>query len=252
VIPRRSEAGGFTLLEVMFALGTLALALGFLLSGAAANMTATRRAQMTTAATELARGKMLDIEEMLLHDGFQELEKTIDGDFEEEGWESIRWEAEILKIELPNIGAMESLSGDGEAEGESDGAAGSPLSGLLGMGAGDGGAGAGLIQSQFETFSNILEASVRKVILKVAWKAGAEEEYIVVDCYFTDPTAISRVLQGLPAEAAASEDGQASDGSPTSGGDSTSSGGSDGKSSGGGKNSGGSSGGTRGGGGSRR
>lgn len=240
----RSQAG-FTLVEVMISLSILALGLVMLLRGAATNMGSTQQAQMLTAATELARGKMYDLEEELLQEGFQELDQEVDGDFEEEGWPTITWEAQIVKIELPNLTAMQNLGADGEegAEGE-DAASASPLGGMLGMAGGlggeDGGAGAGFIQSQFEIFRNVLEESIRKVTLTVRWPAGGEVDELVVDCYFTDPAAVGRVIGGAGAPAGGGGEAEAGDG--------------DGDDEGGGSTRGGSTrgGSTRGGGGGRR
>ncbi len=226
---------GFTLVEVMFALAMLAGSLILLLQGAAANVAATQRAQMMTAATELARGKMYDIEEKLLEEGFQNLDQTEEGDFDEEGWPQISWEAEITKIKLPNLGAMQSLGAEGEEGAEGEDSGGGLLGGMLGgFGGGDGGAGAGLIGSQFELFRGILEESIRKVHLTIRYKAAGNKEEFTVDCYFTEPHAVNRVINLGPGAANAG-DADSGDGSSGSG---SSSGGS-----GSGSNSNGSSGG---------
>ncbi|MCP4447084.1 MAG: hypothetical protein GY811_17305 [Myxococcales bacterium] len=203
-IDRRFEngQGGFTLVEVMFALSMLAGSLILLLQGAAANVRSTQEAQMMTAATELARGKMYDLEEKLLEEGFQHLDQTEEGDFKEEGWPQIRWEAEITKIEIPNLGAMQTLGAEGEEGGEDAEAGGGMLGGMLGgFGGGDGGAGAGLIGSQFELFRGILEESIRKVHLTIRYRVAGSDEEFTVDCYFTEPHAVNRVINLGPGAA---------------------------------------------------
>ena len=226
--PRRQ--GGFTLIEVMISLSILAAALTLLLRGASANLASSQRAQMMSAATELARSKMYDIEETLLEKGFGQLEESEDGDFDEEGWPQIKWEYEILKIELPNVQALQGFGAQGEegAEGE-DGAGGGFLGGLMGMGGGlggglggeDGGAGAGLISSQFEIFRSIMEESIRKVHLKIEYRVAGSVEKFTVDCYFTDPAAVNRVINLGPGAAeeggTGTDDGSGTSGTGTSG-----------------------------------
>lgn len=202
---RRSEQSGFTLVEVMLALGIVFAGLVLLINATARNIHDARRAQMMGVATDLARGKMYDIEEELLKEGFQDTDEEEDGDFSDEGWKKITWDAKVEKVELPGLPNLEALTGTGE-EGEDGAAAGplanSPLAGLIGMGGGDAAAaqGASVLSSQFELIKQVLEASVRKVTLTIKWKIGREEEKMVVVAYFTDPAQMSRVIRtgGLP------------------------------------------------------
>ena len=199
---------GFTLVEVMLALSILFASLVVLISRTSANIRLTQEAHAIDVATELARSKMYDIEEILLDEGFQELDKTLEDDFDEEGWPRYRWKAEIIKIELPALGALEALDGDPASTGEEGegGMMNSPLAGMLGgmgMGAGAGGEeggggamGASFIAGQFELISQILEASIRKVTLTVFWSVNGNDEELSVVCYFTDPAAINRVISG--------------------------------------------------------
>ena len=202
---RARQGAGFTLVEVMIALAILFGALVVLLRGAAANIAATQRSQILTAATELARAKMYDLEATLLEEGYQELNQEHDGDFSEEGWPFITWEAAIVKVELPNLETMQGLgAADGEEGAESEeSAGGGMMGGLMGMagglGGGGGGIGAGFVGSQFEMFRNILEASIRKVTLTLRWEVAGDGEELAVDCYFTAPAAVNRIIAGGPA-----------------------------------------------------
>jgi len=203
----RGRQAGFTLVEVMFALAMLAASLILLLQGSAANVASTQRTQMLSSATELARGKMLDIEEELLEEGFQNLDKTEEGKFDEEGWPQITWEAKISKIKVPNLGAMQTLGADGEEGQEGQEGGGGMLGGMLGgIGGGDGGAGAGLIGSQFELFRGILEESIRKVHLTIRYSVAGGDEEFTVDCYFTEPHAVNRVINLGPGAANTEDD----------------------------------------------
>ncbi len=160
---------GFTILEVMIALAILAGGLAISIAATASNVRQAHRAQMLGVVTNLARGKMYDIEEELIHDGFGELEKTEDGDFSDEGWPNIEWEVTVEKVELPGLAALQAA--DGEAgDGATDGR-GSDIADSAG-----GFAGAGLIGSQFEMIANVLERSIRRVTLKVTWRVGRTTE----------------------------------------------------------------------------
>ncbi|MBL4632293.1 MAG: type II secretion system protein [Kofleriaceae bacterium] len=178
--------GGFTLIEVMIALAILAGMLTVLLRGAAGNVAATQRSRMMTAATELARGKMYDIEEDLLHNGFQPDLQEDEGDFEEEGWPQISWKSEIEKVELPNAEALGGFGEDGE-DSEGGGASGGA------GGLGGGGLGGAIIGSQFEMVKNMMEEALRRVRITITYKVAGFTEEFTVDCYFTDPAAIGRV-----------------------------------------------------------
>ena len=67
----RRRGGGFTLIEVMLALAILGAALVILVKSIAGNITAAQDSFYMGVATELARGKMADLEEELLQEGFQ-------------------------------------------------------------------------------------------------------------------------------------------------------------------------------------
>jgi general secretion pathway protein I len=197
---------GFTLVEVMLALGILFAGLVMLISKTASNIRISQESQALGVATELARGKMYDIEEILLDEGFMELDGSEEGDFAEEGWPKYTWKAEIIKIELPALNALDTLENrEGQEEGGEVGAGGglmgptSPLGGLLGMGGGDDAsamAGASFISSQFELFTQVLEASIRKVTLTVKWRVANHDQELAIVCYFTEPAAMNRVIAG--------------------------------------------------------
>ncbi len=217
---QRGQAG-FSLLEVMIALLILSMALGVMIRTSAFNLGAARDAEMMGVASELARNKMYDIEEELLAEGFQEIDQSLDGEFDEEGWPQILWKAEIVKVELPNINSL----GGGDDEGGGGGAAGllGGFAGMIpGLGAEGGGVdsatagGAALIGSQWELVSQVLEQSLRKVTLTLTWKVGRATDSLVIDAYFTEPAAISRSTLGQlagAASAAAPSSGSSSSGS---------------------------------------
>ena len=66
----RTKSAGFTLLEVVIALGILAMSLTVLLESQASSVNSASRSRDLTVASLLARSKMVDIEAMLIEDGF--------------------------------------------------------------------------------------------------------------------------------------------------------------------------------------
>lgn len=160
---RRRGARGFSLLEVMIALGILAVSLMVLLTAQGTSMGYSGQARDLTVATLLARSKMIDIEQKLFDEGFSEGNQTEEGDFGDEGRADIRWETTISEIEL-DLGRLDGLlgglggdedAGDGAGGmGEMLGALGAPLEGVL------------------TEISN----SVRVVELNVTWPTGGKFE----------------------------------------------------------------------------
>jgi general secretion pathway protein I len=209
-IEHRRGAGGFTLIEVMIALAILAGGLVFLMRSTASNIFAAQKAQMLTAASNLARSKMYDIEETLTADGFQELDQTEEGSFADEGWPAITWKVEIIKIELPDMASLQAMGGQGEGEAGGGATAGAPTGGLLGGMLGMGGAtgdpatgdpsnpaGAGIMGTYYSLVSDVLKDAIRKVTLTVSYPVvGGDIESFVVTCYFTDPAVVSRKAPG--------------------------------------------------------
>ncbi|MGE0867713.1 MAG: prepilin-type N-terminal cleavage/methylation domain-containing protein [Kofleriaceae bacterium] len=220
---RRHRRRGFTLIEVMLALSLLGLALVVLVKSSASNMFAARQAQMMGVVTDLARAKMYDIEEKLLKDGFSDTDQseTSEQTFEEEGWPNITYTYKVDQVELPSWDKLQQLTQAGAAaaagsgSGAGSGSDGSAASGgfgdsalggmlsMLGGGFGGGGgdidaqAGASFVQSQFQMFSDVLKASIRKVSLTVKWKVADSERDMTVVAYFTDAPAMDKVLSGL-------------------------------------------------------
>lgn len=246
--PRR----GFTLLEVMIGLALLGLALTVLLKSAANSIFSAQQAQMMGVVTELARGKMYDIEEMLQKDGFTESSQSKDcpdrgtalegGEtFEDEGWPKVRYGYCVEQVELPGwetlqamakgqagagsaagSGAGSGVGSDVPAGGFQDSALGGMLSmmgGGLGGGGGDveGSMGAAFIQGQYQMVSDVLKASIRKVTLHVAWEVLGSKREIRVVSYFTDAASMDKVLSGLGSQEPTSGTGTGT-GSGTTGG----------------------------------
>jgi general secretion pathway protein I len=94
-VTARRAGRGFTLLEVMVALGILAgalLAVSEIVSGALRNHV---RARDLEVATLLARGRMAALEDHYEAKGFPATDESDEGPFEEEGHPEIRWRVEV-------------------------------------------------------------------------------------------------------------------------------------------------------------
>ncbi|HUS27766.1 MAG TPA: prepilin-type N-terminal cleavage/methylation domain-containing protein [Kofleriaceae bacterium] len=223
--PRRTA--GFTLLEVMLALALMGLALVVLIKSAAGNIASTEEAHMMGIASDLARGKMYDIEEVLLKDGFTDTDQSQLGDqcFEDEGWPTVCYSYKVEEPKMPSFDELQAMaqgqaqamgSGMGSGFGSSFGSGfgsdmaqggleNSALGGMLGMmgmfGGGkqdiDAAQGGALIQSQYAMFQEILKVSVRKVTLTVKWKVLGKDRDMKVVAFFTDAAAMDKVLSGM-------------------------------------------------------
>ena len=221
---RQRPAGGFTLLEVMFGLVLLGLALTVLIKSAAGNIFSAQQAHMMGVVTDLARAKMYDIEEKLLKDGFSDTEQHEDDQaFSDEGWPLIKYSYKVEVVELPSFDTLQAMaSGSGakpgsgsagsgaDASGFGDSMLGGMLSqfgGLGGMGGmgggGKGGAdvnasiGSAFVQSQYSMFQQILKDTIRKVTLTVNWQVMGSDREMKVVAFFTDAASMDKVLNGV-------------------------------------------------------
>ena len=181
---------GFTLLEVMAAVAILALTLVVLLDVITNNVRATTHAQMMTTATLLARGKVVAVEDIVLQKGFQNMDQTQEGTFEEEGAPLFSWQSKIEKIELPTDGVQKAQKQAGDLSQKKD-----PMQALTGM--------VGTVVGGFiEPIRVGLEESVRRVTVRVFWtERGRPQQSIEVVTYLTDPARLDIAL-GLGAAGA--------------------------------------------------
>jgi len=123
---------GYTLFEVMVALAILALALTVLVKSTAMTKFNAAQAQMIGVTTDLARGKMYEIEETLIKDGFTDTDQSEeDKTFADQGWPSISYSYKVEEVEMPSWDALQALaqghsqgsgSGHGSASGSGSGA----------------------------------------------------------------------------------------------------------------------------------
>jgi prepilin-type N-terminal cleavage/methylation domain-containing protein len=228
---------GFTLLEVMLGLALLGLGLTVLIKSAASDIFSAQQAHMLGIVTDLARGKMYDIEEKLLHDGFSDTEQHEDDQsFSDEGWPAIHYSYKVEVVELPGFeqlqaiiagtgsgaaaagpgkGSNQELTNGGLGSGEeaTGGFENSMLGGMLsqfgGLGGGGGGKGSAdinasvggaFIQSQYTMFQQVLKVTIRKVTLTLNYQVMGSDRDLKVVQFLTDAAAMDKVLNGLGAQ----------------------------------------------------
>ena len=189
---------GFTLVEVMLALAILFAGLVVLIRSTAGNIYTADRSYMLGVATDLARGKMYDLEEELLREGFTDRDVEESGDFADEGWPHIRWEAVVIRPEIPDLAGMaEAMRDDEPLPGAEDtgGALGAGLE--MGMEASGGGIASLIPPFVLTMLQGVLEEAIRKVELTITWDAVLGEQSMLVEAYFTEPKHVNEVVGGL-------------------------------------------------------
>jgi general secretion pathway protein I len=186
--PGRRPSGGFTLLEVMIAVAILSMTLVTLLSIITSNIRATHHAKMTTIATFLARGKMVDLEDQVLENGFSTSDESAGGNFKEQGHPEFVWDSIIERVELPADAALKQR--DEATDKMKDDSSGNPMSlisGFLG----------GMMSSFIEPVRLGLQESVRRVTVHVIWdETGRPNQQIEVVQYLADPSKLDAALTG--------------------------------------------------------
>ena len=212
---------GFTLVEVMIALAILGLALTMLVRSIAGNIGSAQHAMYMGVVSDLARGKMYDIEEYLAQEGLKDTEEQEDGDFSDEGWPGITWEYRIIPVELPpfeKLLGMQQAEGDGSGTGTGEDTDGdgepdpqalrrfqdSALNGVLsmfgaGIEAGDeglGGANLGMVQMVYPMIADVMKKSIRKIVLTVRYDTGFEEESVDFVMFIADTPAMCKAIPG--------------------------------------------------------
>jgi general secretion pathway protein I len=223
---RRSTAlqAGFTLLEVLVAIAILGLGLTVILSSQAGLFSSASRGEHLTVASNLLRCKMSELELKLAQKGFQLTDESDDGpccDDETDGY-TCSWKVE--RVELPPL-PQSSLGQDGGTPGPAGSAelkgpgglnmetpqpgAGGPLGALMNISATQGAslggkATPGSVMQQlgstgssgmegmvmgfvYPSLKPMLEASIRRVTVKISWKEGQRARDMEVTQFLTRP-----------------------------------------------------------------
>jgi len=198
---------GFTLLEVMMALLLLTTAIMILVQSQMTAVHLQEEATRINTATMLARKVFTDLELRMLKEGFGELEIKEDGDFNDaefdDQFDEYRWEYEVEKVEveLPGLGNLMSMLGQGEEE------VGQAV-GISGAGQQPGGdlAALGALGFDMSFLTEQMSQYLREARVRICWTPGqggarrdVEEECIEVVTHLANPT--GRVLTAEQQEA---------------------------------------------------
>jgi general secretion pathway protein I len=171
----------------MIAVAILGITIVTLLSVVTGNMRATKHAKLTTQATFLARGKMVDLEDQVLENGFSTDDESANGNFKEQGLPEFRWDSIIERVELPADAALKQRD---EAQDKMKDDTSNPMSlisGFLG----------GMMSSFIEPIRLGLQEAVRRVTVHVTWdEAGRPNQSIEVVQYLADPSRLDAALTG--------------------------------------------------------
>ena len=205
---RRAPRRGFTIIEILVATLLLATSLVAIFGAQFAAVAGTNYARNLTAATQLGKCRMSEIELLILEEGFQEGSVVESGPccefMEGETLIEFNCEWEIEEVEFPDM----PLTGDEDGEGLV-GENGSFTQSLLGGSGGAIGQGLGsstmddMAQMGLGMVSELLEQAIRKVTVRVSWKEGIATKDFVLVQYVTHP---SQGPLKLMQEASAAED----------------------------------------------
>jgi general secretion pathway protein I len=202
----RRSSRAFTLLEVLVAIAILGLGLTVILSSQTGLFSSASRGEHLTAASNLLRCKMSEIELEMEQKGFQLTDENDEGPCcdEEEGY-SCSWKIE--RVELPPL--PESSADGADAGAGEDDPGGGPLGALASISASQGAslgdkATPGSVMEQlgstgtsgmegmvmgfvYPSLKPMLEASIRRVTVKVTWKEGQRERELEATQFLTRP-----------------------------------------------------------------
>ncbi len=185
----RTRALGFTLLEVMVALGVLAMALMAIADLGGNALRNHEYAHQLSKATLLARGKMAELEETYEDKGFKDFDEADEGDFAAQDHPEFKWSVELKKPEA-QLSPEQLL---GYLTGSAGGDAQDVLAKLMGAspssGAGPqpapvqgiaGAAMSNLFKTQLTAFGEQIKKSLREMRLTVAWLDGRQRRQFTV------------------------------------------------------------------------
>ena len=158
---------GFTLLEVMIAIGILAIGIGAILSAENNSLDVTLRAKRMTTVATLARNTLVEAEREVQGKTFDETKKEASGKFDPP-FSEYSWERKIKEITFPNI--LNSQNGGASKTDQKEGAQGVDPN----------------VERVVKIATNYLSKSTREISITIRWKDRGEEQKYNVSQYWVD------------------------------------------------------------------
>jgi general secretion pathway protein I len=213
---------GFTLLEVLVAIAILGLGLTAILGAQVGLFSSATRAEKLTVASNLVRCQMEEAEHKLLREGLPVLDETDESvccDDAGEGIDGYRCITKVERVILPEpastldggtettndgmgpLGVLNQLQ-EAQASGASGPTSLQGISETLGKSASTDGMGPMVMGMVYPELKPMLEASIRRVTVTVAWKEGIRSRELAVTQFIAYPQAggLDQFDAGAPLE----------------------------------------------------
>jgi general secretion pathway protein I len=203
---QRASSRGFTLLEVLVAIAILGLGLTVILSSQAGLFSSASRGEHLTVASNLLRCKMSELELDLAQRGFNLTDENDEGECCEGESEGYNCSWKIERVELPplpeadqdagvdaagdeaSMGPLGAIANISATQGSSLGDKATPSSVMEQLGSTGASGMEGMVMGfVYPSLKPMLEASIRRVTVKVEWKEGGRARDLEVTQFLTRP-----------------------------------------------------------------
>jgi general secretion pathway protein I len=171
------RSAGFTLLEVMIAIGILAIGIGAILVAENNSLDVTLRAKRMNTVAMLAKNALIEAERLTEGKTFTEVNDDQSGKFDAP-YTEYSWERKIKEITFPNL--MDPSQANGGNAGGEAGAA-SAAATPEGSGAIDQN-----VEKVVKLATNYLSKSTREITVTIKWKDKGEDQKFSVSQYWVD------------------------------------------------------------------
>ncbi len=160
-IAKKDSAAGFTLLEVMIAIGILAIGIGAILVSENNSLDVTYRAKQMTTVAMLARNILVETEREIQGKTFDETKEDSSGKFDPP-FAEFSWERKIKKITFPNLLKPESGEAGGVTSSNAE------------------------AERVVKIATNYLSKATREIMITVKWKEKGKDQQYSVSQYWVD------------------------------------------------------------------